>query len=439
MKTRIFATTLALLLAAGAARAQELWKEGRFGDKITGDIHRIDESDIFVDEVIAGSEMKVLLKPARKSNYRAVVGMYAPEEDFTSLPVLIRQNPDKPPNPNKPVLQVKTLWTPMTETGKYRVRVLTQSEDDLAFSGEYSLRVKIKVNRKYAATVPIPEGGEGIAEFSAHAGSVLNLVIKAGPGTDLPTLTDLVDPDGNSLLVGAEIKLSKKAIQVKKLALATFGVYRVKVQGEAFKSFRFTAKVKPPKRKWEKVDVRDLAPPPLPLLILSRTGDREPFVQIRGQQGGTNRYLFTPRDTSANEYVNDAPAGLVFNTTDIVRVDGLTLSYRRVSSSGEFEALVSEMAYDAEPLLLSFRTDVKVPDGDGLSLFSEITRDGAGSVTGYEEIRTFGEEGVDPAHTLVFSDIERLPAAGQVRYRVQYTDPDGNSTTYVYPPWRLTD
>jgi hypothetical protein len=279
----------------------------------------------------------------------------------------------------------------------------------------------------------------GTAEFSAHGGSVLNLVVKAGPGTDLPTLSDILDPDGKSLLAGAEVKVKKKSIVVKKLALDTFGVYRVKVAGEAFKSFQFTAKVKPPKRKWEKVDVRDLTPPPLPPLVLGRTGDREPFVRIRSQQGGTNRYFFTPGDSNVNEYVDDAPDGLVFSTTDLVRVEGLAVSYRRVSSSGEFEALISELTYDPDILLVSFRTDVETPSGDGLSLFSEITRDGAGKVTGYKEVRTFGEEGVDPPFTLVVSEIQRGPRQGEVRYRVDYSDTEGNSGTYVYPPWRITD
>jgi len=442
MKTRIFATTLALLLAAGAVGAQELWKVGRFGDKVTGDIHRTDESDIFVDEVVAGSRMKILLKPAKKSNYRALIGIYAPGEDFSVLPLLIKVNPDKPPRPDKPVLQVKTLWMPMTETGKFRVRVLAQSEDDLAFSGDYSLRVKIKVNKVYDGTVPIPEGGEGIAEFSAHAGSVLNLVVKAGPGTELPTLTDILDPNGKSLLEVAEIKLKKNSIEVKKLPLDTFGVYQVKVSGEAFMSFRFKAKIKPPKWQWLKVDVRDPSAPPLLLLELSRTGDREPFISIRSQKGGTNRYFFTPGSTSVNEYVDEAPDGITFNTTDIIRVDGWPVSYRRTSSTGTFEALISELLRDPDPLngtLESFRVDAQTPDGDGVSLFSEITRDGAGKVTGYKEVRTFGEEGVDPPFTLVVSGIERLQGAGQVRYRVEYSDTDGESATYVYPPWQLTD
>ena len=130
---------------------------------------------------------------------------------------------------------------------------------------------------------------------------------------------------------------------------------------------------------------------------------------------------------------------MVRNVMDVIKEEGFTVSYRRVSTTGEFGAFVSQFTRDAERLLTSFRTEVQTPDGDGLSLFSEIVRDGATHVSGYKEVRTFGEEGVDPEHTLVVSDIERLSGSGQVRYKVEYTDPDGNSETFIYPPWQLTD
>jgi len=439
MIERTFAATFALLLLVGAAQAQDQWKQGRFGDKLTGDIHRIDESDIFVDEIVTGSRMKVQLTPAMKSNYRPLIGIYAPGEDFESLPVLVKVDPDKPPKPGKPVLRLKTLWTPLATTGKYRIRVLAQSADDLTFSGDYSLKVKIQVNKQFGGTVPIPEGGEGTAEFSAHAGSRLNLVIKAGPGTDLPTLTDILDPDGESLLAGADVKVTKKSILVKKLDLAMFGVYRVKVDGEAFKSFTFKAKIKPPKRKWEKVDVRDIAPPPLPLLLLNRTSDREPFIQVRSQTGGTNRYFFTPGGRTVNEYVDDPPEGLVLSTQDQLPDTGWPVSYRRVSSTHDFQAFISEITRDTENRVTSFRTTATTPDGEGLSVFTEITRNPAGEVSGYEEVRTFGKEGEDPAFTLVVSEIERLAGRGEVRYRVEYSDTEGGSGTFVYPAWQLTE
>jgi hypothetical protein len=226
---------------------------------------------------------------------------------------------------------------------------------------------------------------------------------------------------------------------VKKLALETFGVYRVQVDGEEFKSFRFVAKIKPPKRKWEKVDVRDGVAPAMDPLELGRTGDREPSVLVRGQDGAANRYFFTPGRTGINEYLNDAPDGLSFDTVDPVRVEGWLVSYRRVSSTGTFEALVSEIVRDEDGVIESFRVEIKTPDGDGVSVFDAITRDGAGMVTGYREVRTYGEEGVDPTFTLVLSAIERLSGQGQVRYRVEYTGGGTGPTTYLYPPWQLAD
>lgn len=432
MKATIYIAVAVLLSAAATADAQTLFKDGEFGDTITGDIHWVDESDVIVARALKGSKLKINLGPAKKSPYRAVMAIYEEGQDVVSLSVTGIAT--KGGNGFK---TLEPLVLP--STGRYRIRVLTRTAPGgAAYAGDYLLKTKIIPQKKFEDVLPFPESGEADVTFVALAGSTANIVLKAGPGSELPVLVDILRPNGESVLTSGARKDKKKAITVKKVALPDFGEYRVRLTGVPFKSCQYTVSVKNAKRKAQKVDVRDYTPPERPILELSRTAERDPLVLFREEEGGADRYIFLPGRNSPLEYVVDRPAGLSLATIDQVIEQNRIVGYTRTDGVGEWEAIVADMLLE-QSRLVSYRVSVVTPTGNGTSVFSGIQRDLSNKITNYSEVRTYGEEGVDPAHSLRIYGIERPDRQTEIRYKVDLEGPEGPLGTFVYPPWSLPE
>ncbi|MHC4472342.1 MAG: hypothetical protein ACYS99_15435 [Planctomycetota bacterium] len=106
----------------------------------------------------------------------------------------------------------------------------------------------------------------------------------------------------------------------------------------------------------------------------------------------------------------------------------------------EYRGTISDILYSSSPfgsLVSSFLLTLKTPDGPGQCEVTGLTRDQGHFVSGWTEVRTYGEGPGARVYTLSFWDLRRI--GGEANgFRVDVTGPEGPLGTFPFPPWRLT-
>jgi hypothetical protein len=466
MITRFTTAVFFFAVLATVALAQDTMldggiREGTFGDRITGDIHRGGEGDVFVGHAVKGSKFKMSLGPVgRGSNYRAlgpITGNSAQEYyavvGGTSLLDVVR-----PPGllPVKKGKGVRFLTTELDVTGEYRIVVLTAvSENGNPYAGDYQLKSKVKPPRRFRLSEPFPVGGgDAEAVFGALPGSTATISVRAGRGTELPELVDLVAPSaddprepGESIFVGLEPKIGKKSVSLKGVPLPAFGDYRIRLRSETGGVWKVTVKVKPPRIPGEKLDVRQGTPPdrwPVMLEIIGtepRVDPRDPENPNSDERfaGGATLFYFTPGTSR--------PSGIILAPCKSPDVKGVGTD--NPPSGFDFLCLDSESFVGEarevtwEKLGNSFYTKtflltVQTPEGPGASVFTDVLRDDPSSFrpTGWKEVRTYGEEGLNGPWTFRVRDIVRKGNT-TISFWVDAEGPDGPLGSFPVPAWIL--
>ena len=437
-------TVLALAFLTGPALAQVIPREGGFGDRIHGDIHVAGEADLFTDRAVEGSRLSVTILPWRKSDYRA--GLFILPEGSDDLGEGVLRG--KLARVKKKGAGLAFFPIELPSTGRYRIMVTAGAgEGEEFFTGEYLLKTRIRIPRKFRFDREIPEGGgEAEVEFPAVPGSVATIRVKVGPGGALPGVLDILDPDGESILAQAESRQKKSVWILKRVPLSTFGRYRLWFTSAEAGDWIVKVAVKPPRTKGEKLEKLDPGPPGPDPVVLSLTagGEVEPIVLVADEEGGPNLMPSYPRSGIPGFAFLD-PGSITCSTTEDEEFDALNrptgFTLRCSGDLGDYVARVSGIEReDGGDALVGYRMAAETAAGNGSSVFTDVAMDGEERAASWTERRTYDVSG--RSYLVTVRDILRTGQGHARSFAVEVTrlDPVNGDTslgTFRLPPWAL--